>query len=176
MAKRYIIACASCELLTEVSRTDALTCSLRCRVRLHRHPELLDARRKIAKRSEISVFSILESSAVQILRPDFTDLLIAGKVTFDEIRGEVVAAFWDVVKKISLTEQTAVDTLRTHDGNGTKTDTSRTRVESTETGRRGGGGPEFDCEAGEGRARHKGIPGAVDPDDRQGGARSKCWS
>jgi hypothetical protein len=75
----------------------------------------------------------------------------------------------------SLTEETAVDTLRIHDGNGIETDTSRARVESTKTGRRGGGGPELDRTPGAGRDRNSGITGATDPDNCQGGAKS-CWS
>jgi hypothetical protein len=65
----------------------------------------------------------------------------------------------------SLTDKTAVDTLRTYDGDGTQTDTSRARVESTKTGRRGGGGPEFDRKARARGARHPGIAGATDPAD-----------
>jgi hypothetical protein len=78
---------------------------------------------------------------------------------------------YDIVRAAdfcSLTAATAVDTLRIHDGNGTKTDTSRARVESTKTGRRGGGGPEFDRAPGEGRDRNSGIAGATDPDYRGG--------
>jgi hypothetical protein len=42
VARRYIIRCVVCGELGAVSRSDAVCCTSRCRVRLKRHPELLD--------------------------------------------------------------------------------------------------------------------------------------
>ena len=42
MAKCYIICCSVCGRLHETSRRDTLTCSSRCRVSSHRHPEILN--------------------------------------------------------------------------------------------------------------------------------------
>jgi hypothetical protein len=48
MGKRYIIACACCGKRHEVNRSDAVACSPRCRVWLHRHPERLRRLRPFA--------------------------------------------------------------------------------------------------------------------------------
>jgi hypothetical protein len=39
MPKRYTLICVVCGREAEVARRDATTCSTKCRVWLHRHPE-----------------------------------------------------------------------------------------------------------------------------------------
>lgn len=92
-AKRYIITCAACGCLAEVSRTDALTCSPRCRVRLHRDPDRLVELTGMAKRMEITPFSILQAQAIVELRPDLGDRIRQGTLKLDDAQGEVGKAF-----------------------------------------------------------------------------------
>src|SRR5262245_62030415 len=70
MRKRYIIVCAACDKLGEVSRNDAITCGGGCRVRLHRHPELLDLLRKHATDAQVPLFGLLEMRALRLLIPE----------------------------------------------------------------------------------------------------------
>jgi hypothetical protein len=50
MRKRYTMTCAVCGREAEVDRRDAVTCSTKCRVALHRHPELLRRKKSIEER------------------------------------------------------------------------------------------------------------------------------
>jgi hypothetical protein len=98
MAKRYIFSCALCGRLTEVSRTDAITCGVGCRVRVHRHAELLNATRALAKHLEITVFDVIEARAVQLLRPDLAGRVMAGEIELPAIRSEIAKDFWRLAK------------------------------------------------------------------------------
>jgi hypothetical protein len=93
MPSRYIITCAICECLTDVGRCDAITCSPRCRVYLHRHPKCLDRLREIARGLRVDLFGILEAGAIRSLRPDLADRVAAGELEIADVRDEVARTF-----------------------------------------------------------------------------------
>jgi hypothetical protein len=55
-----------------VTRSDAIACGGRCRVHLHRHPELLDIHRRALARMQnvASLFEVLEIKAAYRLLPE----------------------------------------------------------------------------------------------------------
>jgi hypothetical protein len=89
--KRYVFVCAACGCLDE-GRRDQITCSTRCRVKLHRHPELLAATRQAAEAFDVTVAATLQARAVHLLRPDLASQIEAGKATFDSINAEMLKA------------------------------------------------------------------------------------
>lgn len=95
-SKCYVYVCVGCDLLNMSERSDALTCSTKCRVRAHRNVSM-QVLRALASRLDITPASIQQAAAVQRLRPDLADQVAAGKVTFDGVRGEVWAAFWSLL-------------------------------------------------------------------------------
>lgn len=84
--------CVGCGLLALTQRSDTLTCSPACRVRLHRHPELIAELKADAERYDVSVASILQAAAIDRLRPDLGDEILAGRRTIADVQGEVVHA------------------------------------------------------------------------------------
>ena len=107
MAKRYIIACAVCSLLTEVMRRDALTCSVRCRVYLHRHPDCIDPLRAAASAVNVEPFMLLLAKAARALRPDLEPVIMAGTRSLDDVQGDVRQAFIVRVREILRAEKAA---------------------------------------------------------------------
>jgi hypothetical protein len=93
MAKRYIIACAICADLIEVTRCDALTCSSRCRVHLHRHPDAVTQLRAAARSVQVDVFCILEAHAARALCPDLAERIADGGLTMEAARGDLLRAY-----------------------------------------------------------------------------------
>lgn len=93
MAKRYIITCVSCGLLTEVSRRNAWSCSSRCRVHLHRHRDVLGDLQKRAQTYHVEVFHILEAGAVGRLRPDLQEAVELGMAELHQVREDVARAY-----------------------------------------------------------------------------------
>ena len=104
MAKCYIICCAICGRLHETSRRDALTCSSKCRVSLHRHPERLQDFRKVCTQMDVSPISVLMAKAVIRLRPDLDERISAGELTVEGAQSLVAEAFHDLVTKIAKAE------------------------------------------------------------------------
>lgn len=94
--KCYVFVCAGCDLLAASERSDALTCSTQCRVRAHRNG-WLKTLHGIAGGMHISTASILQAKAVNQLRPDLVERLRDGKMTLDDTRPEVWAAFWSLL-------------------------------------------------------------------------------
>lgn len=110
MAKCYIIRCLACKLLAAVSRRDALTCSGRCRVRLHRHPEILDALRAGCKVHGLDdLFDILEAGAIRELRPDLGDRVLSGELRIADVREDVARAFWSRVMQAARSDDQSID-------------------------------------------------------------------
>jgi hypothetical protein len=97
MRKRYIFKCVACGLLAPSNRSDAVTCSPKCRVWLHRHPEQLAQLKAACDGLEVSVAMTLQVAAVDLLRPDLAQAIRDGKLKLDDTRADVWAAFWRVV-------------------------------------------------------------------------------
>jgi hypothetical protein len=95
MAKCYIIQCAVCGLLTDVTRRDAVTCSSRCRVRLHRNPRILDPIRQLSQAWDVKLFQILEAGAIREVTPDLSTRISACQSTVAEVRSQVVQAYFE---------------------------------------------------------------------------------
>ena len=93
MAKCYIICCAICGCLHETGRRDALTCSNKCRVRSHRHPETLNKLRKQCETFDVEPFMVLQAQALHQLRPDLVPRVMSGEAELDDLRLELAAAF-----------------------------------------------------------------------------------
>jgi len=53
----------------------------------------------LARRHEVPAASILQSAAVERLRPDLGERMLSGELTFEDVRGDVVAAFWELVNR-----------------------------------------------------------------------------
>jgi hypothetical protein len=79
-------------------RSDALTCSGACRVRAHRNGRLQQIR-DIAARQNITAALILRAGAVKILRPDLADRVRDGGLDLDDVRGDIHAAFMEVLQR-----------------------------------------------------------------------------
>jgi hypothetical protein len=94
MAKCYIICCAICGCLHGTSRRDALTCSSKCLVWSHRHPETLSKLRKQCERFDVEPFMALQAQAIQKLRPDLGPRIMSGDATLDDVQPEVAQTLW----------------------------------------------------------------------------------
>jgi hypothetical protein len=107
-SKCYIVACLVCHRVFDTSRTGALTCGVRCRVWLHRHPEELESLRAqidransktrwrpfaVAEWQLTSVFQILELEAANKFRPDLVENFLTGKSNIAEVRDAVCREF-----------------------------------------------------------------------------------
>jgi hypothetical protein len=102
MAKCYIISCVACNRLHEVCRSDALTCSTRCRVWLSRHPKRLQKFREICERLEVTPISVLMAKAR--LRPDLGERIGTGELSIESAQNLAANAFHDLVTKIAKAE------------------------------------------------------------------------
>ena len=79
---------------TKTSRRDALTCSSKCRVSLHRHPEKLNKLRKQAETCDVEPFMVLQAQALHQLRPDLVPRIMSGDATLDDVQPEVAETLW----------------------------------------------------------------------------------
>ena len=107
--KRYVFVCAGCDrLAADSARKDQITWSPRCRVAWHRD---VDRRRRLtqdARRWDITVPLILQGAAVDRLRPDLADAVIAGRLKVADTRGDVWAAYRArVVAAVALLKPTS---------------------------------------------------------------------
>jgi hypothetical protein len=98
MTKCYIVTCAVCGSLHEVHRRAALTCSTKCRVRLHRNPHLLDALREAGRDvkpddERDGMFGMCQALAIDKLCPQLMDAIKNGTLTLDAVQPQVVRAF-----------------------------------------------------------------------------------
>lgn len=116
-AKRYsgpwVYVCPGCGLLDLADRIDKTTCSTACRVRAHRSGELERLRRMAIRSSLVDdrtgkprIAGILHGAAIDSLRPDLGDEIMAGRITIAQAMPDVVAAFW-VRLRAALAEQDA---------------------------------------------------------------------
>src|SRR5262245_6025180 len=88
----YVFVCARCGLLGISERSDALTCSVACRVQAHRNGETKRLR-ALAKRDGVPVGGIGQMQATLRLCPHLDAPITAGKMTLEDTREEVWAAF-----------------------------------------------------------------------------------
>ena len=99
--KCYVSVCVGCDGLFKAERSDALTCCTACRVRAHRNGSLKRLRElAAAPMFRVHPGGIQQAKAVQLLLPDAGADILSGKRTFDELRPEVMAAFWNVVRTL----------------------------------------------------------------------------
>lgn len=99
-AMSYIIVCAGCQKLTQVTRADALTCSPACRVRAHRNGGA-ERVRAMAHSARVSPGLIVRCMAIKILRPDLVDLCRSGEIEADgaATQREMFKSFWALACK-----------------------------------------------------------------------------
>jgi hypothetical protein len=90
--KCYVFVCAGCDLLDVSERSDKLTCSPACRVRAHRSGRF-NVIRETAKSQEIPPALILQSIAIERLRPDLAHEIHIGRLNNDDVRADVYRAF-----------------------------------------------------------------------------------
>ncbi len=96
-AKRYVYVCAGCDGLADAARRDVITCSPACRVAWHRDTDRRRTLTTDAERWDITVAQLLQAAAVDRLRPDLADAVIAGRVTLADISADVWRAYWAAV-------------------------------------------------------------------------------
>lgn len=92
-----VFVCLACDLLAESTRSDAITCSPRCRVWLHRNPERLDRLRRICEGLKVTPGMVQESSAIGRLRPDLGERIGAGELGNEDVRKDVHREFMRLV-------------------------------------------------------------------------------
>jgi hypothetical protein len=99
--KRFnrVFVCAACDKLSTSERSHTTTCSPACRTRLHRDPDRMRLTEAICKAYQITVASVLEARAIDILRPDLAKRVMAGELTLEQCRPEVWPTFWSLVKE-----------------------------------------------------------------------------
>ena len=90
--KRYIFVCAGCGYLSESSRSDALTCSVACRVSAHRSGNLKRIR-NIADSFDIAPARLLQAKAIKAVRPDLAMETLAGRLTIDDAQPQMRRTF-----------------------------------------------------------------------------------
>jgi len=91
--KCYVFVCAGCDLLADSERSDAVTCSTACRVRAHRSGAIKRLRERI-KPFHVPLSLELQARAIDRLTPQFMPQIIAGKLTFDDVRDDVWREYW----------------------------------------------------------------------------------
>jgi hypothetical protein len=96
-----VFVCAGCGLLDISERRDSLTCSTKCRVRAHRNGSL-ETLRAIARGMHIHPAMIAQAKAIQTLRPDIADQVMAGKLSMTEAQALIWPAFWALVDQQEL--------------------------------------------------------------------------
>jgi len=93
-AKCYTFACVECGLLSQSTRSDAITCSTACRVRANRNGSA-EALRAIADGAKTSPGLVQRYKAIKFLLPDFVQRLHTGELEIDapEVRRALNRAF-----------------------------------------------------------------------------------
>lgn len=92
-----VFVCLACDLLADSMRSDALTCSPRCRVWLHRHPERLERLQALCAPMRLAPAMVQESLAIERLRPDLRARIAAGELSHDDVRAEIHGEFMRLV-------------------------------------------------------------------------------
>ena len=92
--KCYTKICCGCNMLFQSERSDALTCSTRCRVQAHRNGSLKELRAR-AELWRIHPSLISMAHAVRLLCPELSARIEAGEVELEEaeVQAEVSRAF-----------------------------------------------------------------------------------
>lgn len=87
--KRHVFICLGCDRLAYSTRSDAITCSTACRVRVHRTGEA----KALRKALDGSLSRERQLEAVRLLRPDLADRIMAGKIKLDAVQDEIARIF-----------------------------------------------------------------------------------
>jgi hypothetical protein len=95
----HVFVCAGCDRIALAERSDSITCSNACRVRVHRHPEVLKEMRAKCKQAQIPVALLARSEAVKRLRPDLMQPIIQGTIELlgPEVRAAMQGEYWKLV-------------------------------------------------------------------------------
>ena len=93
--KCYVFVCASCGLLAESYRSDALTCSIACRVKAHRDGKI-QRLKKLLGGNEVKLSLVLRVNAAVKLIPELHDRIMNDGVSIDSeaVRVEIWQAYW----------------------------------------------------------------------------------
>jgi hypothetical protein len=95
--KCYVFVCAGCNLLAMSERSDALTCSARCRVKAHRNGNLRRIR-KITAGADVPPGMYVQCQAVLRLCPHLAQIWPDGRrFSLEDTRAEVWEAFCRVL-------------------------------------------------------------------------------
>lgn len=101
--KCYIVLiCAACGLLFSTTRSHTLTCSPKCRVHIHRHPECTAHLRADAARDHVSPASILRSAAACSLCPDLARRVMTGAADAAGLYDAVWQAYLGIVRAVEV--------------------------------------------------------------------------
>jgi hypothetical protein len=91
MSRASVYKCAGCNGLAIAERKDVTTCSPACRVRAHRNGSA-DLLRQISKAAHVAPGLVVRAQALQALRPDLDDKVMAGSLTIEDAQPEMLAA------------------------------------------------------------------------------------
>lgn len=96
--KCYVFACLECGRLAYSARSDAVTCSVRCRVKAHRKGTVKAFREDWTRMwgHAGNPALVCQLKAVSALRPDLFPLIHAGHMSLADIRADIWTAFWDM--------------------------------------------------------------------------------
>src|SRR5262245_58063468 len=92
LAVPYIFLCAGCGTLAVSERSDALACSVGCRVNAHRSGRLKQLRAE-AKAAHIPPGALVQSEAILELCPHLEEPIMAGRMQLEDTRPEMWEAF-----------------------------------------------------------------------------------
>ena len=95
MMSQTVFVCLGCNLLASPERSDAVTCSTACRVKVHRSGYLKELR-KFAESMDVTVPMMQQVDAINRLVPDLAAELRFGRrrKIDNEVRQAVWAAYW----------------------------------------------------------------------------------
>lgn len=102
-AKCYVFICAGCGLLAESRRSDAVTCSTACRVRIHRSGWSKTLQR-VAAAYRIDVAALGQAKAIERLSPDIAAEICAGSITIAQAQARIWPLYWAVVQRALQSE------------------------------------------------------------------------
>lgn len=93
--KCYVFVCASCGLLAESYRSDALTCSIACRVKAHRDGKIQRLKKSLEGK-EVKLSLVLRVNAAVKLIPELHDRIMNDGVSIESeaVRVEIWQAYW----------------------------------------------------------------------------------
>lgn len=84
-----MFTCAACGKIVRGRHAQAVTCSVACRVRLHRHPGVREQLDTECRGAGLTLPQLLERRALAIEHPDLAERIAAGDLVLEDARTKV---------------------------------------------------------------------------------------